>query len=119
MVDVHNQANMAAHLGRRLFCRRVQLISQDMKQPTHRLLNVDNINTLHWTVGYSSRGPNSIQVSSLISRNTFDLTLPAFIRGPQCDIIKLYSYIFQNTLLKIPLGKCTTCIHERKRIIDY
>lgn len=69
--DVQSQANMAAHMVRRLFCCRAQLISQYMKQPPHRVLIIDNKNSLQWTIGYSSRGRNYMQVRFLTSTNTF------------------------------------------------
>ncbi|TWW81660.1 large ribosomal subunit protein mL62 [Takifugu rubripes] len=56
-------SNMAAHIARYLFCRRagLNLIPQHIKQLTDQCLMVHNKNTSQWSVGCSSRGPNSVQ----------------------------------------------------------
>lgn len=65
---------MAAPMVSRLFCRGAHFISQHIKQPMYRVLVIENKNTLQWAVAYSSRGRNSIEVSSLISINYFAYT---------------------------------------------
>lgn len=112
---------MAARMVTRFFFCRAQFISQHMKQPTHRVLIIDHKNTLQWTVSYSSRRRNSIQVCSLISQ--IHLLTRKSCSFYASYIINRYSqcppYIFQNSQIQIPIGKCTTCSHESKINTDY
>lgn len=109
---------MAARMVTRLFFCRAQFISQYMKQPMHRVWIIDHKNTLQWTVRYSSRGRNSIQVCSqihLLTRKSCCFYASYIInRYSQCP-----SYIFQNSQIQIPIGKRTTCSHESKINTDY